>query len=98
MDASIETVHNLSIIIQLVWLEGILSIDNAAVLAAIANTLPDNISPPRFFPRWLFGSQRQAALKAGILGAYLGRGIMLLFAGLLLKQKILRIAGSIWLV
>ena len=37
----------LSIIIQLILLEGLLSIDNAAVLAALTFHLPDNAEPPK---------------------------------------------------
>ena len=60
----------ITIIAQLIFLEGILSIDNAAVLGAIANTLPNNHPVP--WPKWLhfmshwshraLGTQRAAAL------------------------------------
>lgn len=93
----------LSIIFQLIVLEGLLSIDNAAVLAALTFHLPEETEPPRPLNnpilKKLFGAdQRSSALKAGIFGAYLGRGIMLLFAFLIINNPILKIFGAGYLI
>ncbi|HWQ15804.1 MAG TPA: DUF475 domain-containing protein [Roseiflexaceae bacterium] len=95
-----------TIIVQLIFLEGILSIDNAAVLGAMVAHLPDDRPIP--WPRWLrflvgwsgrtLGPQRQAALKVGLLGAYFGRGLMLLLAGIIIHQPWVRILGAAYLL
>ena len=69
----------LVIVIQLIFLECILSIDNAAVLGALVVALPTDRKVP--WPRFLtalghtldplLGSQRSAALRVGLLGAYM---------------------------
>lgn len=96
----------ITIIAQLIFLEGILSIDNAAVLGAIANTLPNNKPIP--WPAWLhfmshwsnraLGTQRAAALKVGLVLGYVLRGVMLILAAWIITVPWLRIAGSIYLV
>jgi tellurite resistance protein TerC len=94
------------IILQLVLLEGLLSIDNAAVLGAMVSTLPDTIAVPwpkalKKFGRSLhpiLGNQRTAALRVGLLGAYLGRGFMLLVASLIIQNPWLKILGSLYLM
>ena len=68
----------LAIIIQLIFLEGVLSIDNAAVLGTMVTPLSSTLPIP--WPRVLrplgkvldplLGKQRMAALKVGLLGAY----------------------------
>jgi tellurite resistance protein TerC len=96
----------LTIIVQLIFLEGILSIDNAAVLGAMVAHLPDDKPIPwprslRFLAAWgerTLGPQRQAALKVGLLGAYLGRGLMLLLAGIIIHQPWVRILGAAYLL
>ena len=73
------------IVLQLIFLEGILSIDNAAVIGALVAPLPDDrhVEWPKAlqqFGAWLhpvLGNQRMAALRVGLLGAYVGRGAML---------------------
>ncbi len=75
----------IQIVVLLTFLEGILSIDNAAVLGAMVAHLPRDKAIP--WPKWLqfqartgdrlLGSQQAAALKVGLLGAYIGRGLML---------------------
>lgn len=94
------------IVIQLIFLEGILSIDNAAVLGAMVAPLPDDkkIPWPPFlqkFGDWLdplLGFQRSAALRVGLLGAYFGRGLMLLIASFLIDNLWIRIVGAIYLI
>jgi len=94
------------IIIQLIFLEGILSIDNAAVLGALVTPLPDDVPVEwgrvlRKFGEFLhpiLGNQRTAALRAGILGAYLGRGLMLFLATLIIQNPWLKLLGAAYLV
>lgn len=94
------------IVIQLIFLEGILSIDNAAILGAMVTTLPekDPIPWPKslahigpFFDR-LFGPQRVAALRVGLLGAYVGRGIMLVLASYIISNPWLKLVGAAYLI
>lgn len=96
----------IAIVIQLIFLEGLLSIDNAAVLGAMVTALPKHEPIP--WPgalRWLgkildpvLGKQRSAALKVGLLGAYFGRGIMLFLATLVINNPWLKIVGALYLV
>lgn len=96
----------ISIVLQLIFLEGILSIDNAAVLGAMVAHLPNDKPIP--WPRWLtfmagwgdrvLGMQRDAALKVGLLGAYAGRALMLILAGFIIQVPWLRILGALYLL
>jgi tellurite resistance protein TerC len=94
------------VILQLVYLEGILSIDNAAVLGAMVSRLPRDEEIPwprplRFLARpvhRLLGGQRIAALKIGLLGAYLGRGSMLVLAAHIVRHRWLLVVGGLYLV
>lgn len=94
------------IILQLIVLEGLLSIDNAAVLGAMVVNLPDDqsIKWPRSL-KWIgdklhpiLGNQRTAALRVGLLGAYVGRGLMLLLASLVVSNPWLKIIGAAYLI
>ena len=101
MDLSIVVV-----IVQLIFLEGILSIDNAAVLGAMVSHLPDDraiIWPEslRLFGERLhrlLGNQRTAALRVGLLGAYAGRGLMLVMASFVIHNPWLRVIGAFYLL
>jgi len=94
------------IIIQLIFLEGILSIDNAAVLGAmvlpLSNTEP--IPWPKALAKFghsmdkLLGPQRVAALKVGLIGAYAGRGIMLVLASFIVANPWLKLIGAAYLI
>ena len=94
------------IVLQLIFLEGILSIDNAAVLGALVVPLPND--KPIEWPRALqkvgrlldpvLGKQRMAALRVGLLGAYLGRGIMLFLASFIISNPWLKLVGAAYLV
>ena len=94
------------IVLQLIYLEGILSIDNAAVLGAMVSRLPkeDPIPwprPLRFLGKpvhRLLGGQRPAALKVGLLGAYLGRGTMLFIAAWVVQNRWLLLLGGLYLI
>lgn len=93
------------IVVQLIFLEGILSIDNAAVLGAMVVHLPNDTPIPwprslSFLSGWsntVLGPQQQAALKVGLLGAYVGRGTMLAIAGIIVRLPWVRILGATYL-
>ena len=94
------------IILQLIILEGLLSIDNAAVLGAMVIHLPDD-KPIHWHAKlkWLgeklhpiLGNQRTAALRVGLLGAYVGRGLMLVLASLVVNNPWLKIIGAAYLI
>jgi len=96
----------LVIILQLIFLEGILSIDNAAVIGALVSPLPDDkhIEWPRSLQRfgeWLhpmLGNQRMAALRVGLLGAYLGRGLMLFLTSFIIHNSWIKLLGAAYLI
>ena len=94
------------IIVQLIFLEGILSIDNAAVIGALVTPLPDDkrVEWPHAlqgFGKWLhpvLGNQRMAALRVGLLGAYLGRGAMLFMTSFLINNSWIKLIGAAYLI
>jgi len=94
------------IVLQLIFLEGILSIDNAAVLGALVSPLPDDqaIPWPRFLQNFgerinsVLGNQRIAALRVGLLGAYVGRGAMLFITSFLIHNSWIRLVGAAYLI
>jgi tellurite resistance protein TerC len=86
----------ITIVITLIFLEGILSIDNAAVIAAMANKLPRDRTAPK--PVAWLGIQRSAALKAGLFGAFFGRFSMLAVAGFIIKYPMIHTIGAIYLL
>ncbi len=94
------------IIVQVIFLEGILSIDNAAVLGALVSVLPPKEMVPWPGPlkflgppvHRVLGGQRSAALKVGLLGAYLGRGLMLVLANFVIHNHYLKILGAAYLI
>lgn len=69
---------------NLIIIESLLSVDNAAVLATMVMDLPKE--------------QRERALKYGIFGAYFFRGLSLLFATYLIKIWWLKAAGGLYLL
>jgi YkoY family integral membrane protein len=77
-------VSSLLIIGNLILIESLLSVDNAAVLATMVMDLP--------------AQQRKKALKYGIFGAYLFRGICLFLASYLVKIWWLKAVGGLYLV
>jgi YkoY family integral membrane protein len=74
----------LLIILNLVVIESLLSVDNAAVLATMVMDLPP--------------TQRGRALKYGIIGAYVFRGIALVLAAWLVQIWWLKPLGGIYLL
>jgi tellurite resistance protein TerC len=96
----------LIIILQLIFLEGILSIDNAAVIGALVSPLPDDqqvvwpkiLEPIGAWLHPLLGNQRMAALRVGLLGAYVGRGAMLFLTSFLIHNSWIKIVGAAYLI
>ncbi len=94
------------IVLQLIYLEGILSLDNAAVLGAMVSRLPPDEAIPWPHPlrflrktaRRILGHQRSAALKVGLVGAYLGRAIMLVLASAVIHNRWLLFMGGVYLI
>ena len=94
------------IVLQLVFLEGILSIDNAAVIGALVSPLPENEEVP--WPGSLkrlgtilhpvLGYQRMAALRVGLIGAYVGRGAMLFLTSFLIHNSWIKLLGAVYLI
>ncbi len=96
----------MGIIAQLVFLECILSIDNAAVIGAMVARLPKDRPTPwprllhRLFSRFdrFLGSQRQSALKVGLFGAYAGRIAMLALASIIIQYAWMQVLGALYLI
>jgi tellurite resistance protein TerC len=96
----------LIIIIQLIFLECILSIDNAAVMGAMVAHLPGDQPTPwparlRRASGWidrLLGPQRDAALKVGLFGAYAGRILMLALASVIVELTWVQALGALYLL
>jgi tellurite resistance protein TerC len=94
------------IVLQLIFLEGILSIDNAAVIGALVSPLPNNEDVPWPGPLKKLGAilhpflgfQRMAALRVGLLGAYVGRGAMLFLTSFLIHNSWIKLIGAIYLI
>src|SRR6202000_137177 len=74
----------LLIILNLIVIESLLSVDNAAVLATMVLDLPKN--------------QRNKALRYGIIGAYVLRGVCLFLASWLIKIWWLKPIGGLYLL
>lgn len=75
---------SLTVVVNLILIESLLSVDNAAVLATMVLDLPKD--------------QRAKALKYGIIGAYVFRGICLLFAAMLIQIWWFKPVGGIYLL
>jgi YkoY family integral membrane protein len=86
ISAEIHALHPLDFLTvgTLAILEGILSVDNALVLAILVRTLP--------------GEQRKKALTYGIVGAFLFRFIALVLAGHLMQLWAFKLIGGGYLV
>lgn len=79
-----ELINAIPVIISLIIIEGLLSVDNALAIAAMASHLP--------------GKQKYMALKFGIIGAYLFRGLCLGFAAWIIENPWLKIGGATYLI
>ncbi len=79
-----DPIGSLLVIGNLILIESLLSVDNAAVLATMVMDLPAH--------------QRNRALKYGIIGAYFFRGLCLLFASILVQIWWLKPLGGLYLL
>ncbi len=79
-----EMIEAIPIIISLIVIEGLLSVDNALAIAAMASHLP--------------GKQKFLALRWGIIGAYAFRGLALAFAAYIINNPWLKIVGAAYLI
>ena len=74
----------LPVIISLIIIEGLLSVDNALAIAARASHLP--------------GKQKYWALRVGIIGAYVFRGLALLLAQVIIENPGVKRVGAAYLI
>lgn len=74
----------LIVILNLILIESLLSVDNAAVLATMVMDLPP--------------ADRKRALRIGLFFAYVFRGTALIFASILIKINWLKLAGGGYLL
>ena len=84
MIAAHEIVEALPIIASLILIEGLLSVDNALAIAAMAAHLPE--------------AQQKMALRFGIIGAYLFRGVALALTGWIISNPWIKAFGALYLV
>ncbi|MEN9840549.1 MAG: hypothetical protein RL376_349 [Verrucomicrobiota bacterium] len=79
-----EWLEAVPIIISLILIEGLLSVDNALAIAAMANHLPEH--------------QKRKALRWGIVGAYGFRGLAMAGASFIINNPWLKIIGAAYLI
>ena len=79
-----DFITNILPVFNILILEILLSVDNAAVLATMVQELPER--------------QRKKALTYGIVGAYVLRGLSFIFVNYLLEIEWLKILGGAYLV
>lgn len=79
-----EIINALPVIVSLIIMEGLLSVDNALVIAAMVSHLPEK--------------QRAWALRAGLAGAYLFRGLTLAFVTFIIANPWIKLVGAGYLV
>ena len=79
-----ELIEAIPIIISLVVIEGLLSVDNALAIAAMASHLP--------------AAQQQKALRYGIIGAYVFRGLTLFIAAWIASNPWIKFLGAAYLI
>ncbi len=79
-----EIVEALPVIVSLIMIEGLLSVDNALAIAAMASHLP--------------GKQKFLALRLGIIGAYVFRGIVLVVASWIANNRWVTLFGAAYLI
>lgn len=79
-----EVVGVAPVIVSLIIIEGLLSVDNALAIAAMARHLPK--------------AQQQLALRLGLFGAYFFRGVCMGFAAWIIENPWLKIGGAAYLI
>lgn len=76
--------EGLPVIISLIIIEGLLSVDNILAIAALASGLPEK--------------HRKTALRLGLAGAYVFRGVALAFAGFIMATPLVKFLGACYLI
>lgn len=79
-----EISEALPIMLSLILIEGLLSVDNALAIAAMASHLPEK--------------QRKQALRWGIIGAYFFRGLCMAFAAWIIEHLWLKLVCATYLL
>ncbi|MEI6713417.1 MAG: hypothetical protein WCO60_06670 [Verrucomicrobiota bacterium] len=79
-----EILEALPVIASLIVIEGLLSVDNALAIAAMASHLP--------------AQQQKMALRLGIIGAYVFRGIALALTNWIIANQWIKVFGALYLV
>ncbi len=74
----------LPVIVSLIVIEGLLSVDNILAIAALASQLPEQ--------------QQKLAVRLGLAGAYLYRGVALLCASFILEYEWVKFLGAFYLI
>ena len=72
------------VVVSLIIIEGLLSVDNILAIAALASQLP--------------GKQKKRALRLGLAGAYLFRGVALFFVGFIIANAWVKFLGAFYLI
>jgi len=72
------------VILSLIVIEGLLSVDNLLAIATLASHLPPN--------------QRKLALRLGLAGAYVFRGVALFFVGFIIANAWVKFLGAFYLI
>jgi len=72
------------VIVSLIIIEGLLSVDNILAIAALASQLPD--------------AQKKRALRLGLAGAYVFRGVALFFVGFIMANAWVKFLGAFYLI
>ena len=81
---SAEILQALPVILSLILIEGLLSVDNALAIASMASHLPKD--------------QQKLALRLGIIGAYVFRGISLVFVAWIQSNLWIKYFGAGYLI
>ncbi|HEY5892486.1 MAG TPA: hypothetical protein VIT91_04575 [Chthoniobacterales bacterium] len=84
MPATAELIEAIPIILSLILIEGLLSVDNALAIAAMASHLPEK--------------QQKLALRLGIVGAYTFRGLCLVFVAWIQHNLWIKYFGAGYLI
>jgi len=79
-----EWISAIPVILSLIMIEGLLSVDNAMAIAAMASTLPKD--------------KQKVALRYGIIGAYGFRGLCLFFVAWISTNPWLKGFGAVYLI
>ncbi len=72
------------VIISLIIIEGLLSVDNMLAIATLASQLPEH--------------QKKIALRTGLAGAYVFRGVALFFVGFIMANEWVKFLGAFYLI